>query len=62
MALIHGVQSHKPCPICLIDKKKLSKIPDGSPLQTNNTMQDAYQKAKSLNAADKEESLKSLGL
>ena len=61
MALIRGVKSKFPCPVCLVPDIQLS---DGSthPPRTSEDMQRVYVEADALPSGEREEHLKSHGL
>ncbi|KAF8900821.1 hypothetical protein CPB84DRAFT_1815310 [Gymnopilus junonius] len=62
MALIHGLQSYAPCPVCLIPGDELSNLSQAFELRTVEKMKQIYQEAQKMNAASKEELLKKYGL
>ena len=62
MTLIRGLQSYAPCPVCLVPWDKLTNLSVNYELRTKDRMQEVYNEAQSLNAAEKEELLKSYGL
>jgi hypothetical protein len=63
MALVRGLNSHFPCPVCLIPGEKLSELSVTFPLRTTEAMKAVYEEAnKAPNAAAKEAILKGSGL
>ncbi|KAF8910223.1 hypothetical protein CPB84DRAFT_1938167 [Gymnopilus junonius] len=58
MALIRGLQSYAPCPVCLIPGDELSNLSQAFELRTVEKMKQIYQEAQKMNAASKEELLK----
>jgi hypothetical protein len=63
MALIRGINSHFPCPVCLVPAEKLSDLSLSFPLRTTETMRAVYETAnKADSAAEKEAILKEYGL
>ncbi|KJA12782.1 hypothetical protein HYPSUDRAFT_50110, partial [Hypholoma sublateritium FD-334 SS-4] len=62
MALIRGLNSACPCPICLVPNEKLSNLSKKWPPRTTQHMQEIYQNAQSLSAEGKEDVLKTYGL
>lgn len=63
MALIRGLNSHFPCPVCLVPGDKLSDLSISHPLRTTETMRAVYETANEANtAADKEAILKEYSL
>ena len=63
MALIRGIRSHYPCPVCLVPADKLSDLSLSFPLRTTETMRTAYENANEADsAAEKEAILKEYGL
>ena len=63
MALIRGINSHYPCPVCLVPADKLSDLSLSFPLRTTETMRTAYETANEADsAAEKEAILKKYGL
>ena len=61
MALIRGVKSKFPCPVCLVPDSQMS---DGSthPLRTLESMQEVYDEAQAMSSTEKEKHLKKYGL
>jgi len=63
MALIRGINSHFPCPVCLVPGEKLSDLSVTFPLRTTEAMKAVYEEAnKAPSAATKEAILKESGL
>jgi hypothetical protein len=63
MALIRGINSLFPCPVCLVPGDKLSDLSLTFPLRTREEMKAVYEEAKKApNAAEKEAILKESGL
>ena len=63
MALIRGVNSHYPCPICLIPSEELSDLSKIYPLRTTEKMKEVYKMAQEAETmAGKEVILKEYGL
>ena len=63
MALIRGINSHFPCPVCLVPGEKLSDLSVTFPLRTTEAMKAVYEEANNApNAAEKEAILKESGL
>jgi len=63
MALIRGINSHFPCPVCLVPAEKLSDLSLSFQLRTTETMRAVYETAnKADSAAEKEAILKGYGL
>jgi len=61
MALIRGVNSKCPCPICLVPDTQMS---DGSThtLRTSENMQKVYNEAQTMSSVEREDHLKKYGL
>jgi hypothetical protein len=63
MALIRGINSHFPCPVCLVPGEKLSDLSLTFPLRTTEEMKAVYEEANKLSSvAEKEAILKEFGL
>jgi hypothetical protein len=63
MALIRGINSLFPCPVCLVPGDKLSDLSVTFPLRTTEAMKAVYEEANNApNAAEKEAILKESGL
>ena len=63
MALIQGINSRFPCPVCLVPGDKLSDLSVTFPLHTTEAMKAVYEEAnKAPSAAVKEAILKESGL
>jgi len=62
MALIRGIGSHAPCPICLVPGDELSNLSDDFELRSKSSMQEAYESSKDMSAAESETAFKALGL
>jgi len=63
MALIRGINSHFPCPVCLVPGEKLSDLSLTFPLRTTEKMKAVYEEANKLpSVAEKEAILKEFGL
>ena len=63
MALIRGINSHFPCPVCLVPAEKLFDLSITFPLRTTETMRAVYETANEAGSvADKEAILKEYGL
>ena len=63
MALIRGINSHYPCPICLVPAKDLSDLSKIYPLRTTEKMKEVYETAQGAGTiAEKEVMLKEYGL
>jgi hypothetical protein len=62
MAVIRGLRSARPCPVCLISSEDLSDISITAERRTPTTMRKIYDDAKKLNKKDQEELLKAFGL
>ncbi|KIM45701.1 hypothetical protein M413DRAFT_430427 [Hebeloma cylindrosporum] len=63
MALIRGLNSHFPCPVCLVPDKELSDLSKTFKLRTTQDMKAVYEKAnEAVTAGDKEVILKEYGL
>ena len=63
MALIQGVNSHYPCPVCLVPSEDLSNLSKIYPLRTTETMKEVYETAQRAETmAAKEAVLKEYGL
>ena len=63
MALIRGINSAHPCPICLVPGDKLDNLSARYPLRSTEDMKNIYNQAKELqNKGDAEQLLKSYGL
>jgi len=63
MALIRGINSHYPCPICLVPAKELSDLSKIYPLRTTEKMKEVYETAQRAGTiAEKEVILKECGL
>lgn len=57
MALIRGVMSNFPCPICLIPREQISKFPDPYPLRMCENVLATLEKARSQQSADEKEAI-----
>jgi len=55
MALIRGVMSNFPCPICLIPREEISKFPNPYPLRTSDDVAATLEKARSKQLAEEKE-------
>ena len=55
MALICGVMSNFPCPICLIPREEISKFPNLYPLHTSDNVAATSEKARSQQLAEEKE-------
>jgi hypothetical protein len=62
MTLIHGLRSYTPCLVCLVPGDKLADLSETFELQTKEKMRGMYEQAQELNAADKNNLLKTYGL
>lgn len=63
MALIRGLNSHRPCPVCLIPGDCLSDLSETYPLRTTETMRAIYEEAQEARTVvEKQELLKEYGL
>jgi hypothetical protein len=63
MALIRGINSHYPCPVCLVPADKLSDLSKTFKLRTTQDMKEVYETANQADsAAEKEIILKGSGL
>jgi hypothetical protein len=63
MALIRGINSLFPCPVCLVPGDKLSDLSVTFPLRTTEAMKAIYEEANNApNAGEKEAILKESGL
>ena len=63
MALIRGINSHYPCPVCLVPADKLSDLSKTFKLRTTQDMKEVYEKANEADSiANKEIILKGYGL
>jgi len=62
MALIRGIGSHAPCPICLVPGDELSNLSDDFELRSKSSMQEAYESSKDMSAAESKTAFKALGL
>ena len=62
MALIRGINSSFPCPICLVSGKDLSDLLQPIRLRTSDAMKQLYTEAQALSAGQKDAKLKSYGL
>ena len=63
MALIRGINSHYPCPVCLVSADKLSDLSKTFKLRTTQDMKEVYEKANEADSvANKEIILKGYGL
>ena len=63
MALIRGINSHYPCPVCLVPADKLSDLSKTFKLRTTQDMKEVYEKANQADSvASKESILKGSGL
>jgi hypothetical protein len=58
MTLICGLRSYTPCPVCLISEDKLADLSETFELQTKEKMREISKQAQELNAADKDDLLK----
>ena len=55
MALIQGVMSNFPCPVCLIPREQISKFPDPYPLRTSENVAATLEKARCQQLAEDKE-------
>jgi len=63
MALIRGINSHYPCPVCLVPAEDLSDLSKIYPLRTTEKMKEIYETAqKAGTMAAKDVILKEYGL
>jgi len=62
MALIRGVQALHPCPVCLVNTEEQSDLTITPPRRTTDDSRRAIEKARTLNAEQRETYLNSLGL
>ncbi|KAF8884263.1 hypothetical protein CPB84DRAFT_1750433 [Gymnopilus junonius] len=62
MALIRGLKGSMPCPVCLAPQLNLIDLSETYELRTKELMMKIYERAKKLNASEKEELLKEYGL
>lgn len=62
MALIRGVNSNFPCPVCLIPGDQLTDLSTNYTLRTTESMKKIYDDAQNLNATQRENLLKAHGL
>jgi hypothetical protein len=62
MALVWGINSKFPCPICLVPGDQLTNLSETFPLRTTQNMKKICETAKSLNASEGEKLLKEYGL
>lgn len=62
MAVIRGLRSARPCPVCLISSEDLSDLSIIAARRTPTAMKKIYDEAKKLNKKDQEELLKAYGL
>ncbi|KAF9554728.1 hypothetical protein CPC08DRAFT_696425 [Agrocybe pediades] len=63
MALNRGNKANFPCPVCLVPKDSIPDLSKTFDLRTNKSMEEAYNRsAQGMNATDREELLKSLGI
>ena len=63
MTLIRGINSHFPCPVCLVPAEDLSNLSKVYPLRTTEKMKEVYETAKRADTmAEKEVILKDYGL
>ena len=63
MALVHGLNSLFPCPVCHVPGDKLSDLSETFPMRTTEAMKAVYEEAnKAPSVAAKEAILKEFGL
>lgn len=62
MALVRGVASNKPCPICLVPKDEMWDTSKTHPLRTRKQTQQLVRQGRELNLTDREEFLRDYGL
>ena len=62
MALIRGLNSSFPCPICLVSGEELADLLQPINLRTTDAMQQVYNDAQTLSAGEKDAKLKDYGL
>ncbi|EDR06114.1 uncharacterized protein LACBIDRAFT_329259 [Laccaria bicolor S238N-H82] len=62
IALIRGVNSKFPCPVCLIPGDQLANLSSDFPLRFSSDMEKIYKSTIGLNASETEETLKNVGL
>jgi len=63
MTLIRGINSHYPCPVCLVPAEDLSNLSKVYPLRTTEKMKEVYETAQRAETiAAKEAILKDYGL
>ena len=52
MALIRGIGSSTPCPVCLVPSNQLSNLSVSFPLRTKETMKERYERSQEHSAAE----------
>ena len=62
MALIRGLNSHAPCPVCLVPGNQLADLSTAFELRTKEKMMDHYRRAQDVNVAQGDAILKAIGL
>jgi hypothetical protein len=56
------LRSYAPCPVCLVPGDKLADLSKTFELWTKGKMREIYEQAQKLNAADKDDLLKTYGV
>jgi hypothetical protein len=62
IALTRGVKANHPCPTCLVARKDILNLSKHSTLRTSQNMRAILEEARSMNATDRENRLKGVGL
>ena len=62
MALVRGVQSLHPCPVCLVKAEEQSDLTVTSPCRNTSESKNTVERARSMRAEEREALLKSMGL
>lgn len=62
ISLTRGVKANHPCPTCLVAKENILDLSKPSTLRTSREMRAILDEARSMNAKDKENRLKGVGL
>ncbi|KIJ99858.1 hypothetical protein K443DRAFT_8115 [Laccaria amethystina LaAM-08-1] len=62
IALIRGINSKFPCPVCLIPGDQLANLSSDFPLRFSSDMEKIYKSTIGLGASETEETLKNVGL
>lgn len=62
MALIRGATGNIPCPVCLVPHDEMADLAKSYPMRSTQSMREIYEDSRALNAKDKDQHLKDVGL